>query len=159
MQRAAEKPDDRFTSADSLRTALKQYLQPVTQPSEDAATAQSTLKLRPHPAQERFSALSQAISAINKIANADAESLHVLSSTILGTFPDQQAAAPGEFRPPYSQLAATINTISRAVVILGFDTIRNLAIHFDPVRAFAEQESGRLCASSADEIILAFSAG
>ena len=161
VQRALLKnPNDRFASADSLRTALKQYLQPVAaEPSsEDAATAQSTLEflLRRIRHKSDFPALSQAISAINKIANADAESLHVLSSTILKDFSLTNKLLRLVNSATYSQFGGTISTISRAVVILGFDTIRNLAII---LILFEHLQNKNQAIHLRDEIILAFFGG
>lgn len=160
VQRALLKdPDDRFTSADSLRSALKQYLQPpVGEAADDAPTAQSTLEflLRRIRHKSDFPALSQAISAINKIANADAESLHVLSSTILKDFSLTNKLLRLVNSATYGQFGGTISTISRAVVILGFDTIRNLAI---TLILFEHLQNKNQALHLRDEIILSFFGG
>ena len=133
VQRALLKdPADRFTNADSFRQALRQYLQPAPAPAavDEAGGASGTLDflLRRIRHKSDFPALSQAISAINRITNADAESLHTLSATILKDFSLTNKLLRLVNSATYSQFGGTISTISRAVVILGFDTVRNLAI-------------------------------
>lgn len=152
-------PGDRFNSADSFRLALKQYLQPgEAEGDEEAPSAQSTLDflLRRIRHKSDFPALSQAISAINKITNADAESLHVLSSAILKDFSLTNKLLRLVNSATYSQFGGTISTISRAVVILGFDTIRNLAI---TLILFEHLQNKNQAIHLRDEIIQAFFGG
>ncbi|MGL5986549.1 MAG: protein kinase domain-containing protein [Burkholderiales bacterium] len=153
-------PDDRFTSADSFRTALKVYMQPHAEADgdDDSPSAKGTVEflLRRIRHKSDFPALSQAISAINKITNADAESLHVLSSSILKDFSLTNKLLRLVNSATYGQFGGTISTISRAVIILGFETIRNLAI---TLILFEHLQNKSQAVHLRDEIILAFFGG
>lgn len=154
-------PTDRFSSADSFRSALKAYVQPAASTDsgdDDAPTSQGTVEflLRRIRHKSDFPALSQAISAINKITDADAESLHVLSSTILKDFSLTNKLLRLVNSATYGQFGGTISTISRAVIILGFETIRNLAI---TLILFEHLQNKSQAVHLRDEIILAFFGG
>ena len=75
-----------------------------------------------------FPALSQAIAAINKSNNADSERLQALSSAILKDVSLTNKLLKVVNSANFSQYGGAVSTISRAIVILGFDTIRNLAL-------------------------------
>ncbi len=75
-----------------------------------------------------FPALSQAVSAINHIGNADSERLQVLAEIILKDFSLTNKLLKVVNSANFSQFGGTVSTVSRAIVILGFDTIRNLAL-------------------------------
>ena len=122
-------PRERFTDAAAMSEALKVWKGEVAAQSEHDAT-QSTLDflLRRMRHTSDFPALSQAISAINKINESDSERLQVLSGVILDDFSLVNKLLRIVNSASYGQFGGTISTISRAIVILGFDTIRNLAI-------------------------------
>lgn len=130
MRALLKSPDDRYHNADDMRTALKQYAEPSSAEEEVVDASQSTLEflLRRIRLKNDFPALSQSISAINKITNADSESLHALSAVILKDFSLTNKLLRLVNSAVYGHFGGTISTISRAVIILGFETVRNLAI-------------------------------
>jgi hypothetical protein len=75
-----------------------------------------------------FPALSESVSAINKIANSETESIDKLSNTILKDFALTnkllRLVNSAYFRPA----GGGISTVSRAVIVLGFEAVRNIAI-------------------------------
>lgn len=76
-----------------------------------------------------FPALASAISSINNLADDDAGSTSRLADAILRDFALTQKILRLVNSATYSRYSATRTaTISRAIVILGFDTVRNLAI-------------------------------
>ncbi|WP_199053381.1 HDOD domain-containing protein [Aquitalea sp. ASV15] len=75
-----------------------------------------------------FPALSQAISAINHIGNADRERLQVLADIILKDPSLTSKLLKVVNSANFNHFGGTVSTISRAIVILGFNTIRNLAL-------------------------------
>ena len=133
VKAVARDPELRFQSAEMMGEALEAYLKPVAatqEPGGDKA-GNSTLEflLRHMRHKSDFPALSTAVSAINRLATSEKESLSSLSNAILKDFaltnkilrvvnsPNYRAAAGGH-----------ISTVSRAIVVLGFNTIRGIAV-------------------------------
>ncbi|BCL75166.1 hypothetical protein JHS3_09020 [Jeongeupia sp. HS-3] len=75
-----------------------------------------------------FPALSQAISSLNQIQVGDAEHLQGLSDVVLRDFALTNKLLRLANSAIYGQYGGTISTVSRAIVILGFNTIRSLAV-------------------------------
>jgi serine/threonine protein kinase len=123
----------RYPDIPALRTALKAWLAP----EEEAAPAkageggkQSTLDflLRRMRHKSDFPALSDAISTINRLAASDQESVASLSNTILKDVALTNKLMRLVNSAFYSTAGGgTISTISRAVMILGFGTVRSIA--------------------------------
>lgn len=126
-------PALRFDSAESFIEALNGYLQPAaaTQDSASHEATNSTLEflLRHMRHKSDFPALSTAIAAINRIASSEKESLGALSNAILKDFALTNKILRVVNSPYYRAAAGgTISTVSRAIVVLGFNTIRGLAV-------------------------------
>lgn len=103
-----------------------------------------------------FPALSTTISEINKIVGSDNSSSNSLTKVILQDFSLTNKLLKLVNTVSYGQFGGKINTISKAVVILGFDAVRNVAttlilIDFLQNKSQAEQLT--------DEVISAFFAG
>ena len=76
-----------------------------------------------------FPALSEAIGAINRIASSDREGVNELSNSILKDFALTNKLLKLVNVAFYNQVGGgSISTISRAVVILGFDAVRSIAL-------------------------------
>ncbi len=92
-----------------------------------------------------FPALSEAIATINQIAASDKESVNKLSNSILKDFSLTNKLLKLANTAFYSRVGGgSITTVSRAVVMLGFDTVRSIALSlllFDSMenRAHARQ--------------------
>jgi serine/threonine protein kinase len=128
----ARDPALRYQTAMQFAEALDNYLDP----EEDGKAAsgdgkQSTLDflLRRMRHKSDFPALSESVSAINKIANSETESINKLSSSILKDFALTnkilRLVNSAYFRPAGG---GSISTVSRAVIVLGFEAVRNIAI-------------------------------
>lgn len=128
LRATGKRPEDRFATAEDFIAALDDYLAPRDKPA--AETSRSTLDflLRRMRHKSDFPALSQAISAINRIAASDQESVSALSNVILRDFSLTNKLLKLVNTACYGQFGGSISTISRAVVILGFDTVRSVAI-------------------------------
>ncbi len=74
-----------------------------------------------------FPALSGTISAINQIVDSESESAGKLTKAILQDFALTNKLLRLVNTVTYGQFGGKINTISKAVVILGFETVRNVA--------------------------------
>ena len=80
-------------------------------------------------AESDFPALSEAIGDINRIASSDREGVNELSNHILKDFALTNKLLKLANVAFYNQVGGgSISTISRAVVILGFDAVRSIAL-------------------------------
>jgi serine/threonine protein kinase len=132
LRAAALDPDARFADATEFRLALENWLKPVEEAaasSEGASPGAIDFLLRRMKHRGDFPALSESVVAINRIAASESENVGTLSSLILRDFSLTnkllRVVNSAHFRPAGG---GQISTISRAVVVLGFDAVRNIAI-------------------------------
>jgi serine/threonine protein kinase len=134
LRACALDPAQRYASAAELCDALTGFLGEgeAERAEGQAAIAQSdTLEflLRRMRHKSDFPALSDSVSAINKLTAAEGESVNSLSNTILRDFALTNKILRLVNSVYYRQAGGgSISTVSRAVIVLGFDTIRNIAI-------------------------------
>ena len=127
----ARDPSVRYQTAAQFAEALDNYLDPENEIQSGGEGKQATLDflLRRMRHKSDFPALSESVSAINKIANSETESITKLSSTILKDFALTnkilRLVNSAYFRPAGG---GSISTVSRAVIVLGFEAVRNIAI-------------------------------
>ncbi|MDP2829068.1 MAG: HDOD domain-containing protein [Sulfuricellaceae bacterium] len=130
LKALAKDPMDRYGSAQDMKAALQAWLNPVEEPAAangNSGTLDFLLRRMRHKSD--FPALSESVSAINRITSSDSESVTHLSNAIL-----KDVALTGKLlkvvnAAHYSQFGSgSISTVSRAVVILGFESVRNLAL-------------------------------
>ena len=121
---------ERYESADAMKQALEEYLAPAADVESAPGGAKGTLDflMRRMRHKTDFPALSQTISTINRIAADSDESSQTLSAALLKDFALTNKLLRLVNSSTYSQFGGTISTISRAVMILGFDAVRSLAI-------------------------------
>ena len=124
-------PAVRYQTAAQFAEALDNYLSPEEDADRLGEGKQATLDflLRRMRHKSDFPALSESVSAINKIANSETESIDKLSNSILKDFALTnkllRLVNSAYFRPAGG---GSISTVSRAVVVLGFEAVRNIAI-------------------------------
>jgi HD-like signal output (HDOD) protein len=97
----------------------------------DGETRESALDilLRRMQTESDFPALSEAIGDINRIASSEREGVNELSNTILRDFALTNKLLKLVNVAFYNRVGGgSISTISRAVVVLGFDTVRSIAL-------------------------------
>ena len=126
----ARQPEQRFASVAQMGEALDRYLEPAA-PVASAEAKQSTIDflLRRMRHKTDFPALSDSVSTINKITGSDKESIANLSNSILKDFSLTNKILRLVNSAHYRQAGGgNISTISRAVLVLGFDAVRNMAI-------------------------------
>lgn len=137
LRRALERdPARRYATAADFRDALRAWLKPdpidaesgVTPPrtGKDNGTLDFLLRRMRHKAD--FPALSDSVARIQRIANSDNDSLQNLTSEIL-----QDVALTNKLlrlvnTASFSSAAGSISTVSRAITMVGFAGIRNLAM-------------------------------
>ncbi|HEX5394491.1 MAG TPA: HDOD domain-containing protein [Rhodocyclaceae bacterium] len=133
LKACARNPTLRFANAGQMRLALDQYLGAGATDSEEVGESkkQATLEflLRRMRHKSDFPALSDSVSAINKLTDSDRESINKLSNTILRDYALTNKILRLVNSAYYRQAGGgNISTVSRAVIVLGFDAIRNIAI-------------------------------
>jgi len=100
-----------------------------TGPSDAARQSALDILLRRMQAESDFPALSEAIGDINRIASSDREGVNELSNHILKDFALTNKLLKLANVAFYNQVGGgSISTISRAVVVLGFDAVRSIAL-------------------------------
>ena len=126
----ARNPELRFASVGAMRDALENYLEPEAQlPSADVKQSTIDFLLRRMRHKSDFPALSESVSTINKITGSDKESITNLSNSILKDFSLTNKILRLVNSVYYRQAGGgNISTISRAVLVLGFDAVRNISI-------------------------------
>jgi serine/threonine protein kinase len=123
----------RYADIPALRAALKAWLTPQEEeaparPSEGGKQSTLDFLLRRMRHKSDFPALSEAISTINRLAASDQESVSSLSNTILKDVALTNKLMRLVNSAFYKQAGGgAISTISRAVMILGFGTVRSIA--------------------------------
>ncbi|HSW11474.1 MAG TPA: protein kinase, partial [Solimonas sp.] len=135
----AKEPELRYASAKQMREALQEYLKPTVETAADSGH-QSTLEflLRRMRVKSDFPAMSTSINAIQRLAASDKADVNNLSNSILKDFALTNKIlrlVNSAYYPNRS--GERIRTVSRAIVMLGFDAVRGIAISlmlFDHIR-------------------------
>jgi len=135
MRAIAREPAQRYATASALLEALHKWMDPDTIVSADPAAAASngagTLEflLRRMRHKSDFPAMSDSISRIQRVATSENESLNSLSNEILKDVALTNKLLRMVNTAFYSQAGGgTISTVSRAVALVGFAGIRNMAL-------------------------------
>ncbi len=151
-----KRKDGRYPDAAAMRTALREYL--GTLGEAVVSDHHSTLEflLRRMRSKSDFPALSSIITEINTIVASESESASKLARVILQDFALTNKLLRLVNTVSYGQFGGNINTISKAVVIMGFETVRNIAmslimLEFMQNRSMANQLK--------DEVVASFFAG
>ncbi|MBW8848482.1 MAG: HDOD domain-containing protein [Burkholderiales bacterium] len=126
----AREPSARWPSAGVLRDALAAWLRPVAEPdaeAQDAPVLDFLLRRMRHKSD--FPALSDAIGRIQRLTQSEHESLANLSNEILKDVALTQKLLRLVNTAQYRHTGGGgISTVSRAVALIGFAGIRNLAL-------------------------------
>ena len=122
----------RHASARDLRDALAAWLEPpeaaaVAAPASGKGALDFLLRRMRHKSD--FPALSDAVARIQRVANSDGESLNSLANEILKDVALTNKLLRLVNTASFSHAGGgTISTVSRAVALIGFAGIRNLAL-------------------------------
>ena len=132
---SARDPALRTPGAAQMKAQLDDYLGAAATPIDAAGAAEARKKdtleflMRRMKHKKDFPALSDSVSAINKLTNSDRESVNRLSNTILRDYGLTNKILRLVNSAYYRQASGgTISTVSRAVIVLGFDALRNIAV-------------------------------
>jgi len=129
LKATAKNPEDRFSSAEAMQIALQDFLSPA-HTEHKLTDTHGTLDflLRRMRSKSDFPVLASTISEINKVVDDDSASANQLTQCILQDFALTNKLLKLVNTVTYGQFGGQINTISKAVAILGFETVRNVAM-------------------------------
>jgi serine/threonine protein kinase len=126
----ASDPEQRFESASAMESALSACLAADGERAAADKSAAGTLDflLRRMRHKSDFPALSATMSAINRASSSEDESVSTLTKQILKDFALTSKLLKMVNSAYFGTFGGTISTVSKAVVIMGVDRIRNAAI-------------------------------
>ncbi len=162
LRAISKDPKDRYPDAFSMIEEIQGYIDPEWKSKShpkvlDKVThSKVDYLLSRMRSKSDFPVLSATISEINKVVTNDKSSTNHLTQIILQDFALTNKLLQLVNTVSYGQFGGNIHTISKAVTILGFDTVRNVAmtlILFD----FLQNKSQ--ASQLKDEVILSFFSG
>ncbi|MES2683717.1 MAG: HDOD domain-containing protein [Pseudomonadota bacterium] len=127
----AKDPLLRYGTVREMQSALRQYLSPATQAMAGKGSGSSTLDflLLRISHKTDFPAMSASIATINQLASSERSNAATLASAILKDLALTNKILRIANSAYYNRNGGgRISTVSRAIVILGFETVRHLAI-------------------------------
>ncbi len=136
LEKALKKnPDERYADALDMRQDLLKHLQHIApdastfKASQDSTNSTLQFLLRRMEHKKDFPTMSHKIIDISNKAKADSDSsANILSNAILSDYSLSTKLLRLVNSPIYGHYGGKISTISRAVVILGFEEVRNAAL-------------------------------
>lgn len=130
IMKALEKdPENRYQHAGEMLTALQNSLElndAMSQSVDSDATVQFLLRRMNH--KKDFPAFSQTISVLNRASSSETESLSTVSNAILKDISLTNKVLRIVNSAYYHRGGGKISTISRAVVMLGINPVKSLAV-------------------------------
>jgi serine/threonine protein kinase len=127
LKAVARDPNVRYANAADMKAALAEYLEGAAEESAGASNSTLDFLLRRMRTKKDFPALSGSIAEINRIVSSADASNGLLASCILKDFSLTSKLLKLVNAATYGQYGGSINTVSKAVVILGFETVRSIA--------------------------------
>lgn len=128
----ARDPRSRFQSAAEMRAALDDYLMPLPDapgggPDSGKGTLDFLLRRMRHKTD--FPSMSASVTTITRLASSEGGDVNTLSNSILKDFALTNKILRIANSAYYRQFSSGgIGTVSRAIVVLGFNTVRNIAM-------------------------------
>lgn len=142
-------PALRYDSAAQMLQCLQGYLLPGAGPVTGDASGRGKgvldFLLRRMQHKGDFPALSESIRAINRLTSSERDSVNTLSNSIVKDFALTNRILRLVNSAYYRQAGGgSISTVSRAIVVLGFNTIRDIAISLILVEHVQNQANAAL---------------
>ncbi|MGH8672427.1 MAG: protein kinase domain-containing protein, partial [Burkholderiales bacterium] len=158
LKALAKDPAQRYRDAREMSLALQDCLPDGQREPPSAESKQATLDflLRRMRYKSDFPALTKTITTMNKLVASDNEGATNLSNLILKDLSLTNKILRTVNTPHYGQFTGGIGTISKAVVILGFDAIRNVAVS---LMLFEHLQNKGQAARLKEEVIAAYFSG
>ena len=127
LRALARDPKQRFPTAVSFRSELEQWAKPAAASADAASSSTLDFLLRRMRHKTDFPALSDSVLRIQNMANSETESVNSVTNEILKDVALTNKLLRMVNSAQYGQRGA-INTVSRAVNLVGFNGIRNMAL-------------------------------
>ncbi|MFO1319700.1 MAG: protein kinase [Burkholderiales bacterium] len=130
MRALVKDPANRFQSAQEMTDALEKYLRPVqvaTEPAKESVSGTLEFLLRRIRVKSDFPALSHTISTVSQTMASDKEGVTKLSGAVIKDFALTNKLLKMVNAAHYGQRRG-ISTVSRAIMVLGFDQVRSIAV-------------------------------
>ncbi|BCK87301.1 serine/threonine-protein kinase PknD [Sideroxyarcus emersonii] len=156
LKSVGKRREERYPDAAAMRAALKEYLGGIGEAAANDSHSTLDFLLRRMRSKSDFPALSNIITEINQIVASESDSANKLARVILQDFALTNKLLRLVNTVSYGQFGGNISTISKAVVIMGFETVRNIAMSLIMLE-FMQNKS--LAHQLKDEVIAAFFAG
>lgn len=131
VQRAlARDIGERYENAQALHDMLAAWLQPQEDPAPAEGSGRGTLEflLRRMRLKGDFPALSESVTRIQRVATSETESLASLSNEILKDVALTNKLLRMVNTAHFSATGGAVGTVSRAVALIGFAGVRNMAM-------------------------------
>lgn len=158
LRTVARQPQQRFAGAEELQQALARWMEPEdSAPAEANASGTLDFLLRRMRHKTDFPAMSDSVSRIQRVAGSENESLASLSNEILKDVALTNKLLRMVNTAHFSHAGGgSISTVSRAVALVGFAGIRNMALSLVLLEHMQDKaHAGRL----KDEFLRALMAG
>ncbi|OIR02247.1 serine/threonine-protein kinase PknB [mine drainage metagenome] len=156
LKSVGKRKEDRYPDAAAMCAALREYLGGIGDAAANDSHSTLDFLLRRMRSKSDFPALSNIITEINRIVASESDSANKLARVILQDFALTNKLLRLVNTVSYGQFGGNISTISKAVVIMGFETVRNIAMSLIMLE-FMQNKS--LAHQLKDEVIAAFFAG
>ncbi len=128
VQKALEKePDSRFADAGEMLTAIVEYRKSRDELTGEATMGTVDFLLRRMQHKSDFPVLAESIRTLNRLTESDDKGMDHLAGIIIRDFALASKILKVVNSAYYSRFAGRIGTISRAIVLLGIQTIRSIA--------------------------------
>jgi HD-like signal output (HDOD) protein len=156
LKSIGKRKEERYPNAATMRNALKEYLGAVSATVANDTHSTLDFLLRRMRSKSDFPALSSIITEINKIVGSESDSANKLARVILQDFALTNKMLRLVNTVSYGQFGGNISTISKAVVIMGFETVRNIAMSLIMLE-FMQNKT--LANQLKDEVVASFFSG
>ncbi|MGD9602946.1 MAG: HDOD domain-containing protein [Gammaproteobacteria bacterium] len=159
MQAIARDTAQRFATAEAMKDALQAYLNPVSAdaPKGGGQSGAIDFLMRRMARKPDFPAVSALVAEINtKSGRPESDDVNELANVILKDYALTTKLLKLVNSAVYGQYGGTITTVSRAVLILGFDAIRTAALS---IAIFEHLKSGSQADALKDAACGAFLSG
>ncbi|WP_312302274.1 protein kinase domain-containing protein [Diaphorobacter nitroreducens] len=123
----ARDPAERYASAQDMCDALRAWAAPVSAPTA-ASNAALDFLLRRMRHKSDFPALSDSVARIQRMTHSEDDSIADLTNEILKSVALTNKLLRLVNSAPFSHLGGGIGTVSRAVSLVGFNAVRNMAL-------------------------------
>ena len=129
MKSLARNPAERYANAGEMLDAFNDYLAlDSSAPRRGHGDATASFLLRRMRHKKDFPAFSHTISVLNQASSSETESLTAVSNAILKDYSLTNKVLRLVNSAYYNRGGGKVSTISRALVMLGIDTVRSIAV-------------------------------